>query len=145
MEKTIHLEHQYVSKDVIDLEKKYFKETKITHSLNNQYLLDVYELKRKYVNDIHNHKALDNFEKYIKFKDNMLDSAKNTLIALFSFVFLPLGFITGFFGMNFGSMGNPNIRKGILSISYSHIILLFLSIMILFTSFVYFYDIYHSE
>lgn len=144
MEKPINLEHQFVSKDVIDLEKKYFKETKITHSLNNQYLLDVYELKRKYVNDVHNHKALDNFEKYIKFKDNMLDSAKNTLIALFSFVFLPLGFITGFFGMNFGSMGNPGIKKGILSIPYSDIIILFISVIAISISILYFYDTYHS-
>ena len=47
------------------------------------------------------------------------------VIALLSLIFVPLGLITGYFGMNFEGFGGPavsnKIKKGILTIKYPHI------------------------
>jgi uncharacterized membrane protein len=40
------------------------------------------------------------------------------LVALINAIFLPLGVIVGYFGMNFKSMGSPTNNKGILSSKY---------------------------
>ena len=53
-------------------------------------------------------------------------------ISLVSTIFLPLSLITGYFGMNFYHMGNPTLKKGILSISHANkfvFILFLISIM----------------
>lgn len=84
-------------------------------------------------------------EEYIKFKNTMLNSAKNTLVSLIAFVFLPLSFITGFFGMNFLSMGNPNIKRGILKMPYADFIITIVSIGAISTTVIYFYNTYHTS
>jgi Mg2+ and Co2+ transporter CorA len=33
-------------------------------------------------------------------------------------IFLPLGFIVGYFGMNFKSMGSPSLNSGVFSIKH---------------------------
>lgn len=133
-----------VSKDILAIEKAYFDEKKITHSINEKYLERIYALKRKYINDSKNYELLTHLEEYIKFKNTMLNSAKNTLMALITFVFLPLSFITGFFGMNFLSMGNPGIKRGILKMPYSDFIIIMVSIGAILTTVIYFYDTYHT-
>lgn len=65
-----------VSKDILAIEKAYFDEKKITHSINEKYLERIYALKRKYINDSKNYELLTHLEEYVKFKSTMLNSAK---------------------------------------------------------------------
>jgi Mg2+ and Co2+ transporter CorA len=45
-----------------------------------------------------------------------LDSFKYTLLTLVNLIFIPLGVLVGYFGMNFASMGVPDVKSGILSV-----------------------------
>ena len=47
---------------------------------------------------------------------NVLDDFQGHLLTLVATIFLPLSFITGFFGMNFKSMGVPSLKNGIFTI-----------------------------
>ena len=51
------------------------------------------------------------------------------IIALISLIFVPLGLITGYFGMNFEGFGGPavsnKIKKGILTINHPHVFAFF--------------------
>jgi len=56
------------------------------------------------------------------------------ILAWINIIFLPLALITGFFGMNFESMGAPTNNRGILSIKYGVsfvFFLFFLSILVI--------------
>lgn len=54
-------------------------------------------------------------------------------LSLISTIFLPLSLITGYFGMNFYHMGNPTLKKGILSINHANkfVFILFIITIIL--------------
>lgn len=72
-------------------------------------------MKRKNLDNEKNYTILSNLEEYVHYQNKKLDSFKNTLLSLINVVFIPLGFLVGYFGMNFSSMGNPDIAKGVLS------------------------------
>jgi Mg2+ and Co2+ transporter CorA len=64
-------------------------------------------------------------------QNNILSKQKKgiDLIAIVSLIFLPLTLITGYYGMNFGSMGNPSKNYGPFGFKYGQIFVLFLFLM----------------
>lgn len=119
------------------------KETlqQIIHKINNtnswnstsvKSILDsLYELKRlnfenKNTKEI---EKINIYTEYMNHQLNVLNHLRNQLITLITTIFLPLGFIVGFFGMNFKSMGAPTLKKGILNFKHAHITIFILSIL----------------
>ena len=80
---------------------------------------------------------IDNFRLINDFNRQILQKNKKKAIdtlTIVNTIFLPLSLITGYFGMNFKSMGTPTHGKGILTINNSHnfvFILFFTSISII--------------
>jgi len=78
-----------------------------------------------------NLKLIDAYER----RNAVLGQKKSLdILTLISLIFLPIGAIVGYFGMNFGSMGNPTgSGSGILNIKYGQLFvysLFFISILI---------------
>lgn len=104
-----------IPEDILKLNNRIENENKFTHKIANKYIEEVYDLKSKYLDDNQSYEILEHIEKYLKHQNQKLDSYKNTIISIISTIFIPFGVITGYFGMNFASMGNPGIKQGILS------------------------------
>ena len=119
-----------ISPDILELNKKIEGTQRFTHKIANDYIQDIYDLKQKNLANPKAYNVLEHMEKYLQFQNQKLDSRKNTIISLISTIFIPFGVITGYFGMNFASMGNPGIKKGILSSrdSEKHLFVLFVTI-----------------
>lgn len=67
-----------------------------------------------------NMKLIDSYER----RDAVLGQKKTLdILTLITLIFLPIGVIVGYFGMNFGSMGNPTGNKaGILNVKYGQLL-----------------------
>jgi len=108
------------SNDKIERLQKEINNTKqFTHSKNDYFLKQIFILKKENLENEKNYKVLNHLQEYIEYQENKLNTFKHSLLSLISTIFLPLGFVVGFFGMNFKSMGNPGISNGILSIEHS--------------------------
>ena len=111
-------------------------------SINN--ILDqLYEWKRIYIEEksIKNNN-IENINFYIEYLNhqlNRLNNTRNQLLTIITSVFLPLGFIVGFFGMNFKSMGTPTEGKGILNLKNGEIIIFIFSIFLMLLGILFFY------
>lgn len=132
-----------MSKSKTDLEilNDNIKQTKkFDHTIINEFMIQTYKLKEKYLYNEKDVKKLDYIIEYLNYQSEKLKIHKNHILSLVTTIFLPLSFITGYFGMNFKSMGNKGIGSGILSLKHSQKYLLFLSlIFIIFTMLFYNY------
>ena len=81
---------------------------------NNLYKND--PKKQKKILDI-----INNYIQYLEHQSKYLDFFSNNILTLVATIFLPLTFITGFFGMNFKSMGAPSLKKGIFTVKYGDV------------------------
>ena len=84
----------------------------------------------------------DNIDFYIEYLNhqlNVLNANRNQLLTIIATIFLPLGFIVGFFGMNFKSMGTPTEGKGILNLKHGEIIVFVFSILFIVVGILLFY------
>lgn len=126
--------------DILQFEKKILN-INLNQNDIEKLINELYKLKKKYINDIRNTKLLDNIHNYLKYKLNKIESRKRHILTLTNLIFLPLGIIVGYFGMNFKSMGNKGIKNGILSIKYANIftIVLFLISIVFVISMYYYY------
>lgn len=101
------------------LQEEVRQTTKFTHKSINRMMSRVYALKEVNLENDTRFKILTHIEDVLKYENEKLNHFKSTVMTLVNTVFLPLGVLTGFFGMNFASMGNPDIKKGILSVKNS--------------------------
>jgi Mg2+ and Co2+ transporter CorA len=108
-----------MSDAIHQLNREVTRRNTFTHKEINRYMDQVYHLKEKNFDNEKNYMRLNHIEEYLKYQNQKLDSFKTTVMSLINTVFLPLGVLTGFFGMNFASMGNPDIKRGVLSIQNS--------------------------
>lgn len=101
------------------------------HSLSKLYSYkdDIYKLKIKNNFNQKNIRLLDDIDNHIDYKINKIQHQKTKILTIVSTIFLPLGFIVGFFGMNFKSMGVPSLKHGIFTIKHSEKFIFILSIL----------------
>lgn len=88
-----------------------------------------YKNKKKLSDDERN--KITFYKSYIQHQIDFIKHLQNHLLSLVATVFIPLGFITGFFGMNFKSMGAPSLNNnGILNLKNGHNKITILSIIL---------------
>ena len=80
--------------------------------------------KLKFIDD--NIELIDNYNTQLTSKDQQDSIDKLTLL---NTIFLPLTLITGYYGMNFRSMGSPSLSKGIFAIKNSNTFVLLLFVI----------------
>ena len=91
---------------------------KFTHKKISSLKTQLFDLKLKYANDEKLYRIVTNIDDNLDEENRKLNNLKMTVISALGTIFLPLGFITGFFGMNFNTMGNPTLKKGILAVKH---------------------------
>mgnify|MGYP001472530879 CR=1 FL=1 len=113
---------------------------KLTQDLSVAELNELRELIFKYELDHYDKddlvRELNMLKSYTDHKLDIIHQSHHRTLTLINMIFLPLGVIVGYFGMNFANMGNPMSENttGIMGISHpnSFILLLFvLSISIM--------------
>lgn len=107
------------------------------------YLNFLYKYKIEYDKNNNNKydKKIDIYISYLKNIISNLNDFQNHLLTLVATIFLPLSFITGFFGMNFKSMGVPSRNDGILTIDNAGAKLLIVSFLIIIFISYFFYKV----
>jgi Mg2+ and Co2+ transporter CorA len=125
-----------------------------TNLLNNDYSLhQLYSFKDKVYkykmeNNVNESKKtlINNIDKHLDFKINKIQHEKTKILTIISTIFLPLGFIVGFFGMNFKSMGVPSLKNGIFTIHHSEKFVFILSLICIIIVLIFFHYIeYHKK
>lgn len=104
-----------------------------------QIMRQIFKEKMKNLDNYSIIQQLDELESIIKFQLKNIQSNKHNYLILVNLVFLPLGFITGFFGMNFRSMGTPSLSKGILTIPHGEKFVFGLSLLSSISIIMYYY------
>ena len=63
---------------------------------------------------------------YIKHEDARVSNKHLKLLSFINLSILPIGIITGFYGMNFKSLGSPSLSSGQFALNSGHYIVFFL-------------------
>ena len=103
----------------------------------------LYEYERKYYidNDKNKSKDVEFYIKYLNHQIDVLNDFQSHLLTLVATIFLPLSFITGFFGMNFKSMGVPSLKNGIFNIKNADEKILIFSVILMLLTIYLFYGV----
>lgn len=64
------------------------------------------------------HSKIKLIDDYIIYKNTIQQKQKIDLLTLINFIFLPLGLIVGYHGMNFGGMGGITKKTGIFTMKH---------------------------
>ena len=117
--------HRIVEKKLINIKKERLLLGIIIFQHNNNFpTIKGLKDKLKHIDD--NIELINNFNTQVTSKDQRDSIDKLTLI---NTIFLPLALITGFYGMNFRSMGAPSLSSGIFTIKNSNTFILILFII----------------
>ena len=107
--------HPNLPKEIHDIYNEIKDTNKFTHTKISALKERIYKLKMKYLEETKVYNVLEHMLDVLSHEDKKLSTLKMTIISAIGTIFLPLGFITGYFGMNFRSMGNPSLREGVLA------------------------------
>lgn len=79
------------------------------------YKKQLFHLEKHFVSDdnINGWNRINRLHKYLQHLQENHNSIKSSILTIIATVFLPLGVIVGYFGMNFQSMGVPSLKHGI--------------------------------
>lgn len=129
-------------KNINNLYEDIQKIKKFDHTIIDNYMNDIYKIKSSNVQT--KDEKIKYMIDFLNYQSDKLNTHKQYLISLFTTIFLPLGVITGYFGMNFKSMGNLGIHhKGILSLKNSQIYILVSSIIFIILTVLFYKYIYN--
>ena len=148
----VYIDEKVLHKDLIDtrklsnlmfnIRKKIFKVNFKIHELElltrgNNKNLEIIKKKIKFMHE--NFKLINDYNKQIlqRNKKKAIDT-----LTIVNTIFLPLALITGYFGMNFKSMGAPSNKTGIFTLKYGQgfVLSLFVSLT-LFVVFMFYHNI----
>lgn len=102
-------------KEIKDIYDEVLETKKFTHKLIDEYKRELFKLKMKYATNEEMYNILEHIDDNLDHENRKLNNFKMTIVSALGTIFLPLGFITGYFGMNFRSMGNPSLKTGVLA------------------------------
>lgn len=114
-----HQNNHHIKQEITNLKNQINNTKKFTHKNIDVFIEKIYQLKEQNLFNSNNYQVLSHLEDYLNYQNKKLNNFKSSLLSLIGTIFLPLGFIAGFFGINFKSMGNPGIKNGILSMNHS--------------------------
>ena len=109
----------------------------------DKYMDEIMELKFKNIDNNKEYKQLTHIQEYLNQKINSKNQININLLSFINILFLPLGIIVGYFGMNFNSMGNPTLNKGILKEMNGTQVIIILTIISFIASY-YVYNYHHN-
>ena len=117
--------------DIDQLEQEVKNTNKFTEKKVAKLLEKVFILEKKYLgNNGKDWKKIQHIKDYLMHKYDENESFKSHLLTMIATIFLPLGVIVGFFGMNFKSMGAPSLKNtGIFNVKHAEKIIAGLSIV----------------
>ena len=97
------------------LEHKIETDTYINNYEIRTYIEEIIYLEKFFLTDktTKEWKRLQRLHTYLKHLLNQHQKFQLNILTIIATIFLPLGVIVGFFGMNFKSMGAPSLKKGI--------------------------------
>ena len=97
------------------LEKKIESESYINNRDIHKYIEEIIYLEQYFLFDKTQPEwnRLQRLHTYLKHLLDQHKEFKSNILTIIATIFLPLGVIVGFFGMNFKSMGVPSLKKGI--------------------------------
>lgn len=107
--------------------------TRFTHSDINNMKSKLFDLEIKYLDNNQLFTMLQHMNSVLDYENNKLNSTKMTIISAITTIFVPLGFITGYFGMNLRSMGNETLNRGILAHKYLNTFILLVTALTIVT------------
>lgn len=111
-------QHLELPSEVHEIYEKIKNTKKFTHKNILELKKKIFEIKLKYADNEKIYRIAENINDILDEENKNLNNLKMTMISALGTIFLPLGFITGFFGMNFNTMGNPTLKKGILAVKH---------------------------
>lgn len=96
------------------------------HSLKKEILEKEITTDDKIFNKVN--KKIKLIDDYISYSNSLKQKNNLDFLTLINTVFLPIGIIVGYYGMNFSGMGNPTLKNGVLSMKNPQSYILKLSI-----------------
>jgi len=97
------------------LENKIETDSNISNRSIHTYIGELIYLEQFFLSDKEKPEwnRLQRLHTYLKHLLEQHQEFKGNILTIIATIFLPLGVIVGFFGMNFKSMGVPSLKKGI--------------------------------
>ena len=111
---------EYIDKLNI-LENKIESSKELDKKTISDYIKQLFDLERNFLDQSYK-KEWNRIQRLHRYLKHALESKQNLLssiLTIITTIFLPLGVIVGYFGMNFKSMGVPSLKKGIFTIPHA--------------------------
>tara|TARA_Y100000591_G_scaffold331024_1_gene363646 strand:- start:963 stop:1364 length:402 start_codon:yes stop_codon:yes gene_type:complete len=128
--------------DIDELYKKIEKNDNISVKDLHKYMDESWILEKKYMNTSDKEwNRIKHIQDYLNYLLQKHDTFQSGILSLIATIFLPLGVIVGFFGMNFKSMGSPALKTGVFSIKHAEKVIFTLGLISAITVIVFFYSL----